>query len=87
MKIEIEISEENESTAEPYWLILDPNQNMRIDINILASQITGPFFSREEAEAELSSRRYAYGKKAKVYCMSGYNSRQYKRKIKEKTNE
>lgn len=83
MKIEIEISEKNESTAEPYWLILNPRQNMGCDIYSLASQITGVFFSREEAESELQSRRYAYGKKAVVYCMSGYNSGQYKDKIKE----
>ena len=83
MKIQIEISEENESTSFPYWLILDPSQNMRADIYILAGQVTGPFFSREEAEAELTSRRYSYGKKAKVYCHSGYNSRQYKRLIQE----
>ena len=88
MKIQIEISEENESTSYPYWLILNPEQNMSADLYVLASQITGPFFSREEAEAELTSRRYAYGKKAKVYCHSGCNSRQYKRLIdEERSNE
>ena len=81
MKIEIEISEENEGTSYPYWLILDPDQNMSCDIHYLASQIAGPFFSREEAEAELKATRYNYSKRAKVYCHSGCYSRQYREKI------
>jgi len=83
MKIEIEVSESNEGTSAPYWLILDPTQNMRLDINHLARMITGPFFSREEAEDQLSRRRYDYSKRASVYCMSGYYSGQYKKKSKD----
>jgi len=78
MKIELEISEQNEGTDAPYWLILDPVQNMRADYHALAGQITGPFFSREEAQRHLDVRRYAFGKKAVVYCFSGYHSHQYK---------
>ena len=78
MKIELEISENNEGTDSPYWLILDPEQNMRATCDSLANQVTGPFFSREEAESHLKGRHYAFSKRAVVYCMSGYWSRQYK---------
>jgi len=82
---------DNESTESPYWLILDPKQNMSCDVFMLASQITGPFFSREDAQKHLSGRHYAFSERAKVFCMSGYWSFRYKeyyRNIeKEKTNE
>lgn len=68
----------NEGTDSPYWLILDPAQNMACDIGILANQITGPFFCREDAEDHLQSRRYAFSKKACVYCHSGYWSIKHK---------
>ena len=79
MKIEINVSEKNEATASPYWLILNPWQNMACDIYNLAGQITGPFFSREEAEDQLQRTRYNYGKGAVVFCMSGCYSGQYDR--------
>jgi hypothetical protein len=79
MKIELEIDiKDNEATESPYWLILDPKQNMNCDIHQLAGQITGPFFSRESAENHLKSRRYNYTKRAHVYCLSGYYSFDYK---------
>ena len=53
MKITIEVSEKNEGTSAPYWLILDPKQNMPCSVGVLGGQIVGPFFSREEAENEL----------------------------------
>ena len=68
----------NEDTEAPYWLILDPSQNMRCDIYNLSSQITGPFFSREDAEEHLSIRRYAFSDRAKVFCFSGHASEKYK---------
>jgi hypothetical protein len=67
-----------EGTESPYWLILDPGQNMDCSIHRLASQITGPFFSREDARAHLEARRHAFGKRAHVYCMSGYWSEKYR---------
>jgi len=76
----------NESTDSPYWLILDPKQNMRCDIHELAGQITGPFFCRKDAELHLKIRRYAFSKMAKVYCLSGYWSEKYK-KLWRKINE
>jgi hypothetical protein len=78
MKIELEVSDDNEAAANPYWLVLDPAQNMSGCVHRLASQITGPFFSRESAEKYLKNRRYAYGKRAVVYCLSGYRSFEYK---------
>jgi len=81
-EIKISISEENEGSCSPYWLILDPRQNMSANIHDLAAQITGPFFSRESAKQHLNSRRYAFGKRACVYCMSGYWSKEYKTALK-----
>ena len=79
MKIELEVSADNEGTASPYWLILDPAQNMSCDVYVLASQITGPFFSRREAEHVLKVSRHHFSRKAVVYCHSGYMSGQYHR--------
>ena len=78
MKIEIEVSEDNEATSYPWWFICDPRQNMSADLATAAGQITGPFFSREEAEAQLKATHYNYSKRAKVWCASGYHSRRYK---------
>jgi len=78
LKISLEISEANECTSFPWWVIVDPLKNMRLDVDTAAAQIEGPFFSREEAEAELKATHYNYSKRACVYCMSGYHSRQYK---------
>ncbi len=77
MKIEIEVSTESESTQSPYWLIIDPRQNMKADVTGTAWQITGVFFSRAEAEAVLKGRAHHYSDKARVYCMSGCYSGQY----------
>ena len=83
MKIEIEVSEKNEGTAFPYWLILDPVKNLDLNVGTLASMITGPFFSRKEAEIALAGRRYNYSKRAVVYCKSGWDSDSYRRAIEE----
>lgn len=76
----------NEGTDAPYWLILDPQQNMCADVFALANQITGPFFCREDAEEHLKSRRYAFGSKAVVYCHSGYWSKKYRNFWREAVN-
>jgi len=78
MKIEIEVSDDNEGTADPWWLIIDPKQMMSPDAGTVAmSMITGPFFSRKEATDELNSRRYAYSSRAVVWCSSGCYTTQY----------
>lgn len=77
MKATIDVSHKNEATSAPYWLILDPKQNMDCDIFALASQITGVFFSRESAESYLKAHRYNFGKRAVVFCHSGCYSYEY----------
>lgn len=71
-------SADNEATESPYWLILDPQQNMARDVHMLATQITGPFFCRNDAARHLENRRHAFSERARVYCMSGYWSSKYK---------
>lgn len=81
MKVTVEVSEKNEGTAEPWWMIIDPMQSMRTDREAcykIAGMITGPFFSREEAQEHLENRRHAFGKNAVVYCHSGCWTREYK---------
>lgn len=83
MKIQLEISEENESTSYPWWVIIVPTWTTKgiiSDVDI-CHHIEGPFFSRQEAQTELGSRRHFYGKRAAVYCLSGYCSGQYRRAI------
>ncbi len=84
MKVEIEISEECEGTSSPWWSIINPSQNFKTNeegIYAIASMITGPFFSREEATRELKNRRYDYSEHAVVFCHSGYHSGQYSQKV------
>ncbi len=78
MKIEIEISEEVEGTAYPYWLILDPRQMFKPDHHILSSMVTGPFFSREEATLYLNHKRHHFSKRATVYRASAHGSFRYR---------
>ena len=88
MKIEIELSELNEGTESPWWIIIDPRQNFEVDdqgVCSIAHMITGPFFSRKEAEDFLSKTRYNFGKHPVVWCHSGYYSEQYKNAIRKAT--
>lgn len=73
----------NETTAEPYWLILDPKQMIKPDLYVLANMITGPFFSREEATNMLKAKRHHYSDRARVFCHSGYYTMQYKNAVRE----
>lgn len=66
-----------EGTRAPYWVIIDPTQNMSCDIHEAAAQFTGIFFSREDAQRYLDGRRYHFSKRAKVYCHSGNFSEKY----------
>lgn len=77
MPVTLDVSYFNESTSSPRWMVLDPHQMMRPDWSQLASMITGPFFSREEAERVLEARRHHYSDRAAVYCASGCYTRQY----------
>ena len=78
MKIEIEVSEDNESTRSPWWVIVDPKQIMKPDCySVMVGMITGPFFSRKSAQDFLDNKRHRYSKRAVVYCASGCDSNQY----------
>lgn len=84
MKIEVEISEKNEYTSAPWWIIIDPEPLDRgHSVNRVASCITGPFFSRESAQSHLSNRYYDFSGLACVYCSSGYSSLEYRNAIRD----
>ena len=83
MKVELDISDKTEGTDSPYWLIIEPRQMMRLDVHAVSAMITGPFFSREEAQQHLEARHYNFSSHAKVYCHSGYHSFQYKNAIRQ----
>lgn len=93
MQIEIHVSEKNEGTESPWWMLIDPGQlvqmfegvaehgevpDARRVLDTVAFSIQGPYFSREEAEDELRLRRYDYSASAKVWCSSGYHTTQYR---------
>jgi len=78
MLITIERSAENEATAYPYWLIIDPRQMMAPSVDAVAGMVVGPFFSRQEAEDELTGCPHRYSKRARVYCHSGHRTRVYR---------
>jgi hypothetical protein len=91
--IETLSSADNEGTESPWWILIDPSQikgmiqgaaehgnnysEERIS-SAIAFSVEGPFFSREDAEGYLKSRRYAYSEDAVVWCCSGYRSQKYK---------
>lgn len=80
MKIEIDVSDENEGTAEPWWVIVDPKQMMKPDpYAVMMGMVTGPYFSRKEAQEYLANHRYNFTSMAVVYCASGCYSEIYKK--------
>lgn len=98
MKIEIEVSEKNEGTESPWWILIDPVTlktmfegaaehgevpDLESIRTAIAYAIEGPFFSREEAEQYRHSRSYAYSKSAVVWCHSGYRAEQYREALRE----
>lgn len=84
MKIEIEVSDKNEGTAEPWWVIVDPKQMMKPDCyTVMIGMITGPFFSREEAQRHLDGHRHNFTSRAVVYCASGCYTYEYRKAYRE----
>lgn len=80
----IKVSEKNEATSYPYWIIIDPRQNFLTNnqgLHNIAGMITGVWFSREAAQKHLDQRRYFFSKNAKVYCHSGYSSQDWRNAI------
>lgn len=84
MKITLDVSEKNEGTAAPWWVICDPYQMMKPDpYMVMMRMITGPFFSREEAEKHLNAHKHHFSARAVVYCASGCYSYQYDKAYRE----
>lgn len=84
MTITIEVSDKNEGTAEPWWVIVDPKQMMKPDCySVMMGMVTGPYFSREEATQYLESHRYNFSPRAVVYCASGCYTNQYRKAYRE----
>lgn len=81
MKIELDVSIENEGTASPWWVIIDPRQSLETKsedaLHRIAGMVDGPFFSRQAAQNRLIAARHNYGENAQVFCMSGCYARQY----------
>ncbi|MGD9159640.1 MAG: hypothetical protein PVG39_14600 [Desulfobacteraceae bacterium] len=78
MKITLDVSEKNEGTEAPWWVICDPCPMIQPDpYLVMMRMITGPFFSREAAEKHLNVHRHNFSERAVVYCASGCYSPQY----------
>lgn len=76
----MKISDKNESTSHPFWIIIDPRQNFHTGnqgLHNIAGMITGVWFSREAAEEHLKAHRYNFGENARVYCHSGCYSQDW----------
>lgn len=70
---------DNEGTDSPYWLIIDPSgRNIKTKADDIAHCITGPFFSREDADLHLKNRRYNFSGRTEIWALSGYWSSKYK---------
>lgn len=73
---------DNEATAYPWWLIIDPKQMMKPEARIVGmSMITGPFVNRERAERYLKARSYAFSDRAVVWCASGHESEHWRKLV------
>jgi hypothetical protein len=73
----LRFSKEDDPTG---WYTADLDDDFVIERieSMIVHCITGPFFSRKDAEDHLKARHYGFSKKAYVYCHSGYWSRKYK---------
>lgn len=65
-----------ECTEHPWWFIVEPTRDR--SATSVAQAITGPFFSRESATAELRGNPHRYSRKALVWCASGFRSREWR---------
>ena len=68
---------DNEGTAAPFWVIIDPAQNLSRDAYNTMGQITGLWFSRADAQAYLEGHKYNYSNRVAVACLSGHQSTKY----------
>ena len=70
MKNTIKITGDYEANQYPFWVIIDPEQNLNKNIDgvyNISSMITGLWFSRATAEEYLKNHRYNYSKNAVVF--------------------
>lgn len=74
---EVAHAENNEATAAPYWMILNPRQMLKPTIGNVGSMLVGPFFSRKDATDYMNATRYRYGPHVGVFCCSGGNSEKF----------
>jgi hypothetical protein len=96
MKIEIDVTGDNEATAYPWWVIVNPthvvndppydhdddvDDSTYVSDTTIAFSITGPFFSRDEAESALRRRHYDYHPDAAIWCLSGHETQVYRNAI------
>ena len=68
---------DTESTAYPFWVIIEPRKTFG-NIHEIAAMVTGVFFSRKDAQNYLEQKSYNFSKKARVYCHSGHQSEDWK---------
>lgn len=76
----MKISEQNEGTSFPFWVIIDPRQNFKTDnqgLHNIASMVTGVWLSREAAQEFLDRTRYNFSEHARVFCHSGCYSQDW----------
>lgn len=84
------LSNKNEWTSHPYWIIIDPKQNFKTNedgVHYIAGMITGVFFSRQSAQNHLIRKRHHFSDNAVVYCCSGCYSEDWVEFSKENTEE
>ena len=77
IKVSLNYSTEDDPEGS-YCADLDDEFVVERILNMIPHCITGPYFSRADAEAHLKARHYEFSKDAYVYCHSGYWSQKYK---------
>ncbi|MEY5061590.1 MAG: hypothetical protein RIS45_1511 [Planctomycetota bacterium] len=55
-----------------------PDYRSAVSAGNVYPTITGPFFSREAAQAQVDRRPYAYSDRTQVWCLSGHESRDWR---------
>lgn len=76
--IKINVSNLNESTRAPYWMVVDQD---KVGSGDVYGGMKGPFFSRDEAQGFLDEYRYLFGDKTAVYCACSPLDTQYSKKV------
>lgn len=72
------IEEEKNGFGNPYFVIIDPRQMFKKNIENVASMISGLFFNRDRAENYFKARRHIFSDRARVACLDGSFSKVYR---------